>query len=191
MVEELTYNEAVHYIGIDHGAMQLLKQNIPMDYAIGDFDSIEQEQLEALQKVTTVIKLNPEKDDSDSEHAIKFALEHYDEVAITGVTGGRMDHFMAIYNLMAFQNLNFAIYDKQNYIYPMEAGSYRLDKRTKYISFFASEPSEVTIQGVRYPLTNRKVSPKDVYTVSNEIVAEAATFTVHNGRVIVFESDDA
>ncbi|TDW16637.1 thiamine pyrophosphokinase [Breznakia blatticola] len=191
MTKDVHYNKDVHYIGVDGGALVLLEKNIPMDYAIGDFDSISSEQFAQLKEATTLIQLESEKDDSDSEHALKFALEHYDEVALTGVIGGRMDHFIAIYNLMAYQKLNFAIFDSQNYIYPLEVGEYRMDKRTTYLSFFACEDSEVTLQGVKYPLVHRKLSSKDVYTVSNEIIEPYAVLEVHSGRVIVIESDDA
>lgn len=87
------------YIGADKGALILSKQKINMIAAIGDFDSVEKQDLLLIQKYSDeMICLNPIKNDSDSEAALKYALKKgYDEISMYGAFGGRMDH--SYYNI--------------------------------------------------------------------------------------------
>ena len=82
------------YIGVDKGALVLAEQKIQMLEAIGDFDSVEKEDLNIIQEYADKMEiLNPVKDDSDSEHAIKKAISYgYDKIIVYGGLGGRIDH---------------------------------------------------------------------------------------------------
>ena len=44
---------------------------------------------------------------------------------------------------------------------------------------------------MKYPLTNQKLTNKDTYTTSNEILEEMGIVTVHTGKVTVIQSKDA
>lgn len=60
-------------VGIDKGSLDALNKGIKLDYAVGDFDSISQVDYDYLsQKVKNITKLNPIKDDTDTEHAINM-----------------------------------------------------------------------------------------------------------------------
>ncbi|MDF9825587.1 thiamine pyrophosphokinase [Breznakia sp. PF5-3] len=187
---ELEWNPAYHYIGVDRGATILRELNIKMDYAIGDFDSISADELVELEKVTKIKKLPVRKNESDSEYAIRFALQHYDEVFITGVTGGRLDHFISLYHLLAFADVPFTIVDNQNVIYKRKVGKYEIKTSKKYLSLFACEPSIITIENVEYPLSKQCLQTSDVYTLSNESLQESSFVKVEKGSIVIIESDD-
>ena len=74
------------YIGVDHGVEELLKQGIQPIFAIGDFDSLEdQNTLENLKLQV----LPTRKDVTDTHAAIDYAISQgYDDIALYGVTGG-------------------------------------------------------------------------------------------------------
>lgn len=179
-----------HYIGVDGGALLLSEQNITMDYAIGDFDSVGEKRRAELEKITTIEQLPVRKNESDSEYAIKFVLERYDEVYITGVSGGRLDHFLSVYHMLAFQEYHFTIVDEQNHISKLEQGTHHIQKHKKYLSLFAVCESEITITGVEYPLYDRKLNLHDIYTLSNEIVDTEAILEIKKGTLIVIQSAD-
>lgn len=179
-----------NYIGVDGGALYLMDHDIPMQYAIGDFDSISKESYERLKAMTKIMALPVRKNESDSEYAIRFALQHYDEVLITGVSGGRLDHFMAIYNLLAYSELEFTIFDEQNIIFKKQVGVHTLHNEKKYISLFALEPSIITISDVKYPLVKRTLLSSDIYTLSNEAIDKEAILNIEKGKLMVIFSDD-
>lgn len=188
-VDNLAVDTKCDYIGVDGGSLYCLNHNIQMVCAIGDFDSINKDDLERLKKATKIIKLPVEKDVVDSEYALKYASDlGYDEIELIGVMGGRQDHFLAVYQLLKTGNVPFVMKDNYNIIYCLDAGEYELKKEMQYLSFFACEQLKINITGVKYPLYDREINESDVYLVSNEIVEEKAKLKV-TGRVIVIQSN--
>lgn len=188
-VDDLVVEGECDYIGVDGGSLYCLNHNIQMVCAIGDFDSISEEDLIRLNTHTKTIKLPVEKDVVDSEYALNYASElGYDEIEITGVMGGRQDHFLAIYQLLKTGSVPFVIKDEYNIIYRLDAGEYELKKEMQYLSFFACEQLKISVTGVKYPLYDREIQESDVYLVSNEIVEEKAKLKV-SGRIIVIQSN--
>ena len=61
-------------IGVDKGIEELLKLNIPIDIAIGDFDSIKSKELLNSNLIKETMTLNPVKDISDTHAAVEFAI---------------------------------------------------------------------------------------------------------------------
>lgn len=176
------------YIGIDKGSLYCMQKQQNMVCCIGDFDSINEDEKKQLQQYTELIELPKEKDVVDSEYAIRYAYEQgYTEICIYGVTGGRQDHFMGIYQLLKTGSIPFTIYDDDNIIYRLEKGEYIIPKRMTYLSFFACEPLCISVQGVKYPLSSRCIDESDLYLVSNEIVDQEAKLTI-DGRLIVMET---
>lgn len=194
MVEEIQYDDSYHYIGIDKGSLFLLDHNINMDIAIGDFDSISENDRIRLKEKTKLIELNPIKDESDTEVALKYAFENYDEVILTGVIGGRIDHFLAIYNYLSYTNNDFTVFDKQNKIYKLRTGEHKIyDNGYKYLSFFPIGECVISLNGVKYPLNEKKVTVKENSSllISNEIKEDNAIIEIKKGDVIVIQSRDA
>ena len=78
-------DDSLKYIGVDHGVEILLKQGIKPVFAIGDFDSIENENV--LSELD-IERLPTRKDVTDTHAALEYALENgYDEVDIYGCDG--------------------------------------------------------------------------------------------------------
>ena len=91
-----------YVIGADKGALFCAQNNIKMDIAIGDFDSIKSYEFEKIKSLTKVIKLNPIKDLTDTMEAINL-VKNYDTITILGgIQGKRIEHFYA--NLLILKN---------------------------------------------------------------------------------------
>lgn len=179
------------YIGIDHGAVSCMNQQIPMLMAIGDFDSTSETELQALQGYTNVHKLQVHKNETDSEEAIAYALERgYDELILYGSLGGRVDHELANLHLLIYRDLPITLMDEQNIVKVIKPGTYEVEKEHTYLSFLALEESCITETGVAYPLHECKIIPSDIFPVSNEIMDTYATITLHYGRMLMIQSDD-
>lgn len=181
------------YIGADKGALTLAENAIPMVLAIGDFDSIDHSLLPLIEKYAEkVIRLNPVKDDSDSEAALREALKMgYDEIVMVGGEGGRMDH--TYYNIrLAFLHPNcLKLWSENNLVYALHEGTYVIEKKKyRYISFFAEENAIITLDGFEYPLNDRLLTKNDIYTLSNTILNDSGTVTIKQGTVLVIQSND-
>src|SRR5699024_1156712 len=82
------------WIGVDRGALTLINQGITVDYAIGDFDSVNQSEKEYIQRIALSFYEYPiEKDQTYLSISIEKALSLLPkEIYLFGVTGGRFDH---------------------------------------------------------------------------------------------------
>ena len=85
-------------IAVDRGMEFLYENKIDPSYIVGDFDSVKEEVARYYRDETTVPirQYDPEKDASDTEIAVRFAVTlGCQELLILGATGGRIDHLWA------------------------------------------------------------------------------------------------
>ncbi len=179
------------YIGVDYGAYVCAKQKLHMKIAIGDFDSCNQEQLSLIkQYCDEMITLPTQKDETDSEKAILYALHHYKHIILYGGLQGRMDHTMTNLYLLIHRNYPLMLMDEQNKIKVLKKGIYYVDDDYKYLSILALQTSIVTMKNVAYEIDHRMIKIQDTYTISNEIVTEQAMIEVHEGKVLLMQCND-
>ena len=84
--------------------------------AVGDFDSVTKSEYDRIEDaVHKVGQFRSEKDETDTELAVECALTYNPEqVILTGVTGGRLDHMESALHLlyrlqMNIQHISFSI----------------------------------------------------------------------------------
>ena len=85
-------------IAADRGLDHLLRLGFVPDLVIGDFDSVSEEGKRFLASAgeEKIVRLRPEKDETDTESALRLAVSRgAGEVTILGVTGTRLDHVLA------------------------------------------------------------------------------------------------
>lgn len=189
MAEQIPVLEG-DYFGIDRGAFLAIHQGFSLKAAIGDFDSISDEQRSKLEKSCPMIVLPVHKNETDSEAAVKHVLAlGYDSIVLYGSLGGRIDHELANLRLMTQRRYPITLMNEKNQLDVLEPGTYTIPKIRKYLSFLALEPSCISEEHVAYPLVHQAIDMQDVYTISNEI-KDQAVVTIHEGRVIMIQSDD-
>ncbi len=182
------------YIGADAGALWLARRGIRMRLAIGDFDSVAEEDMALIrQYAEEVIRLNPIKDDSDSESALRHAVSMgYDKVWLACRMGGRMDHTWVNFRLALMFPEQAVLYDRQNRIMAYGKGRHVIRKDGyAYFSVFTDEEAVISLTGMKYPLHETRISHRDIFTVSNEIESEEGILEVHEGLVLVMQCRDA
>lgn len=181
-------------IGVDYGAFFCLKNKIDLVAAIGDFDSVDSNQLKLLQSsVKNLIKVNENKDKSDTEIAIEKAIElGYKKIVIIGVIGSRADHFYAVLEVLKrFKHLDISIEHKTNTIRVLNQGHHQIPTNKKYFSVFAIETSKITIENAAYILHQHSLSPMNTLGLSNRAINGIIDVTVFSGTVLLFASKDA
>lgn len=189
-----------HWIGVDRGALRLLEHGIVPAMALGDFDSVsDEEYLKIKRAAVNLIKVQAEKNDTDTELAIQEAFNtlEAEKVILYGGTGGRIDHLFSVLLLPAQARFSsyvekIIIKDKQNTVSYYSPGEYEVTKESdkKYVSFIALTPvKSLTLRGLKYPLTNHDVSHPMAY-VSNEFQEEKAQVSFTEGLLAVVQSKD-
>ena len=198
---DLTYysSDFDYFVGIDRGSLFLLKNDMPIDLAIGDFDSVSQEEFQEIQKVAKkTIQAPAEKDDTDTELALKtvFAKFPRAEVTVFGVFGGRLDHMLSNLFLPSEPEIapfmqQISLSDSQNLIQFYPNGRQRIlpKKDMYYVSFMAEGDADLSILGAKYELTTTNFFKKKVYS-SNEFINQPIEVSLDSGYLIVIYSKD-
>lgn len=189
-------------IAIDGGLKAAENLDIIPDIVVGDFDTIDSGTLNkyAGMKEVEVIRLNPEKDLTDTQSAIERALSlGADYIEIIGGTGTRLDHTIAnIHTLqMMLGRCSEAVITNENNRIRIIEDKYvikRQEQYGKYVSFLplTEKVQGITLEGFKYPLKDYEFNIKTTLSlgVSNEIIEDEATVSLKSGRLIMIESRD-
>ncbi|MDQ0270279.1 thiamine diphosphokinase [Cytobacillus purgationiresistens] len=189
------------WVGVDKGAMILLSKDIQPIMAFGDFDSVSKNEMDKIkQGVSQLNRFKPEKDETDMELALNWALQQEpDLIRLFGATGGRLDHFFANVQLLVKpvlqqQAIPIEIIDDKNILYIKNPGEYSIGKNSlhPYISFIPMTMAveALTLTGFKYPLTNRHIPFGSTLCISNELLDDCGTFSFTEGILLVIRSKD-
>ncbi len=173
-------------IGADKGALYCFKHGIGMDVAVGDFDSLseeEKEKVSAFAKRTVV--LNPIKDDTDTAHALSLLSDCEEVIILGGIQGKRIEHFLAILDLLSTDK-RICLKDDDTFIRVYEPGDYRIEKGGyRFFSFFALDDALLSLEGFAYPLHDFLLKRFDPLGVSNQINGEAGHLALKSGKLLL------
>ncbi|WP_164669050.1 thiamine diphosphokinase [Virgibacillus doumboii] len=193
-------NEIDIWIGADRGALTLADNNMQLDYAVGDFDSITEIEKQRLKQRAKSFEAHPvEKDQTDLEIALGKAYDLQPEkIYLFGVTGGRLDHALINIQLL-FSIVNHQIQgiivDKQNQLELTFPGEYNVTHNDEYpnISFvpYSRFVKGLTLNGFYYPLTDQTVSWGSTLCISNKLLSNNGTFSYEEGILLLIKSRDA
>ncbi|CAM3743064.1 thiamine diphosphokinase [Mesobacillus thioparans] len=193
--------ENVIWVGIDRGVFYLLEAGVHPTAAFGDFDSVSEQEMASIEKaVADLKKFKPEKDETDLELALNWAIgQNPESIAIFGATGGRIDHFMANVQLLVRPLEEGApaliqIIDTQNILYIKKPGNYTVEPidEFKYISFLPVTPSVsgLSLENFKYPLNDCHIPMGSTLCISNELIRGHGTFSFSEGILLVVRSRD-
>lgn len=191
------------FIGADRGTLYLLNAGILPVEAVGDFDSVTSVEYERISHfVPVVTKVESEKDETDTELAIQRALTlDPQHILITGVTGGRLDHFESALHLlyrmqMMHPKKRFTIRSKSNELAILFPGVHRMNKEDEleYVSFFSFGGETVegmTLTGFKYEVANALLETGMTRFTSNEAISEVCTISFRKGICLMVRSSDS
>lgn len=177
--------EEDYIIAVDQAVSNLYKQRIKIDLAIGDFDSLSNH---GMLNSLNVIKLNPVKDVTDTNQALIEAMNMKpDELYMIGGIGGeRIEHFM-VHTMFFSQFPKLVIKDEKSTLFLMEEGVHQLSNHD-FNTFIGYPEAVLTLIGFKYPLDHYHLNQYDPLCISNEILGNQGTVTVHQGRLLVIIS---
>lgn len=167
------------------------------DLWVGDFDSSDYEECILLSAASRaeVIRLNPVKDDTDTEFALDCAVKKgYENILLLGGIGSRIDHSLAnVFLLEKYlkQGVTVTIADDKNIIHIVADSTIEICKSDmKYVSILPLDDVRVSNRGFLYPLQDKVMHRYSSLGISNELVSENGTIDISGGTAIVIESKD-
>lgn len=175
-------------IGVDMACSYLMENNVPIDLAIGDFDSIKGGSMkEVIDYSDKAIIFPTVKDYTDTYLAVKEALKmKHTEIIIYGGVGKRFDHSIANVSLLKLGTI--AICNDHVTMYMLHPGSYEIESKKKFISFFAMEDvKQLDLLGFKYQQRKYDLNVDDPLCISNE---GSGTVSFEDGVLLVIEQDE-
>ena len=185
-------------IGVDKGLQFLYENRVMPTHVVGDFDSVPPHIIEYYETETQVPirRFQPEKDASDTEIALRLALELGVNILwILGATGTRLDHVMANIQILSIahaQGVKAYLLDAHNRI-SLEEHEVLLSKSRRFGDYFSVFPfgsvvEQLSIEGAKYPLSGYRLCPDSSMCVSNEWKDEEVKITFPQGKILLMET---
>jgi len=187
----LDFTQFNQVICADGGLLIAQQLGLHPDFLIGDYDSMDMPNLDG------IIKLPMEKDMTDTEAAIDLAVSKgHTHLTILGGLGGRFDHTMGNIGMLAKHTGkldHIAFVDGQNYVFMAAPGKVNVPASNyPYLGIisYGGTAENVTLSGVKYPLTNHFLTNETSLGVSNEITSDEAMISFTAGKLLIILSKD-
>jgi thiamine pyrophosphokinase len=185
-------------LGVDGGLDLALAASLRPSGLIGDLDSVSAEGIEWARTHATIAKHPTDKNQTDTELALAFAADMHPE-RLTLVGGGdRLDHTIAAIGSLAARPLTSipvleGWWDGQHLDVLHGPARRQLDlEPNSTLSLLAIGPAckGVTIDGVRWPLTDHRLEPVIGLGVSNEVTGPEGriSISISAGVLTVFNT---
>lgn len=190
----------VYFVGADRGALRLVRAGYVLDVALGDFDSVSEEERQVIEAHSQEFQAFPsEKDDTDGHLALDMAMTRWPEadyvaLGFLGERGGRLDHLLA--NIWLAHQPRFQVglsrltlLEAHHKVRFLKPGHHVLAyEPCLYLSVISLTPVQgLTIQGAKYTLpATDYASPQSL--ISNEYKAsqEPVEIAFESGLVMIF-----
>lgn len=187
---------AEYVICADGGMRHAYHLGILPDIIIGDMDSSASEYIGFFREKGVKLETYPaDKDKTDTQLCMEYALAFSRDIVMLGATGSRFDHSLANVSLLRLGldlGARVSIVDGHNEIYMTKDHLVLYGKKGEYVSLIpASERVEgIGITGARYELSGAVMELGNPYGVSNCFEKERIEITVSKGYLLVIKSKD-
>ena len=182
--------EADFSIAADRGLEAFDAAGIEPDMLIGDMDSVSPQVLARYESRLSADRLNCIKDDTDGMACARYLLERRpEEVVFVGAGGGRIDHWMANFQLLIYLEKNGIRARAEQEDMTAWAVHDRLTVRGtpgQLLSVLQmTEELQLSLSGLFYPLDHCDVEFGHPLGVSNVLTEPEAQIVVHKGWALV------
>jgi thiamine pyrophosphokinase len=180
-------------IAADGGALHCRMLGVKPQVVIGDFDSLQPEDLTALQADgVQLLRFPSHKDETDLELAFQYARKQgCEQILLIAALGARWD--MSIANILlaahpTYQGIQVRVVDNLQELMLLRGGeSLTLHGQagdTLSLIPLNTRAQGITTQGLEYALNNENLEFGSPRGVSNVFSAESASISLHQGLLI-------
>ncbi|MEG3586592.1 MAG: thiamine diphosphokinase [Actinomycetota bacterium] len=194
--EILTFvDEKSLVIAADSGLDNALALGCLPNVLIGDLDSISAKGLSwAENNNVEIIAFPRDKDRSDLELAMEYAIQNCKSLLLIDSGLGRIDQLFGLFTLLASENISSipcrAIVS--NSLITVVKEKIEISKRgDNTVSIFAhtGEVTGVSTTGFKWELDDATLEPNSTLGLSNELVNETGLISIRSGTLLVIQSE--
>ncbi len=181
------YQRGDFLIGIEDGAYEIKKRDLPLELAIGDFDTTKH--FDEIKTYAKQLEIYPqEKAEIDLELALKYLVKHNinSEILIYDAIMGRMDHeLITIKLLIKYAMLQISLIGMNETITYVNHSVVIPSGKTRF-SLIPLNDVTLEIKDALYPLVKTKLTILENFTSSNQTLENIDTkINIYDGGVIL------
>ena len=193
LIDVVNRIDDAYIIAADRGALLASEAGIRVDKAIGDFDSVSDDDRKMIFEKYDVEVLIPEKDDTDTEHALRYAISlEPEEIIMLGCTGSRLDQTLASIRMLKLaceKGIPAYVQDRNNRI-RVAKGKTELNKSKAFGNYLSIVPygdkaEGVTLKGLKYSVENYTMTADNSLGISNELASDEAEILCDDYLIIM------
>ncbi len=178
----------------DGGTSNALRMGLVPDVVIGDMDSMKfrvREKIREKSTRTRYISTSSQKDESDTQLAIEYALGmDAKKIMIAGAVGDRIDHTLANIILLSYpklENIDARILTDDSDIFIVRKPVIINGVPGKTITLLSLSPYTyfTGTRGLKYELKEEKLDFSPVRGLSNEFIDKKAKLDIREGTLLV------
>jgi len=179
----------------DGGTHYALALGLTPNLVIGDMDSIQKDQWQALEKAGVAIELFPrDKNETDLELAITRAIElDPREMVIVAALGGRLDQTLG--NISLLTDIRLATFDVRlddgvDAIFICRNQVQVHGRSGDIVSLipWGNPIHDIQTQGLKWSLNNETLHPDKTRGISNEMLSDTANIHIASGNLLVIHT---
>ncbi len=178
---------------VDGGVRHCLQANLTPDVVVGDLDSLDAQSKLALQNLNAeTVRYPQDKDASDLELALQLLAERScNEVLLLGISGGRSDHMLFNWQVVAGRSWPFRLQliDHSVIAYVVDAANPFAQStpigQTFSVVPVAAKAQGLCVSGARFPLQKVSLEVGSTLGLSNVVTESHLQVSVDAGIVLV------
>jgi len=178
-----------YIIFCDSGLKHMENLRVQPSLIVGDFDSLENPQLD----IETIV-LPCKKDDTVTVYAVKEAIKRrYDNFLLIGVVGARLDHTLGNVSILLYLDSlgkKGCIIDDYSEIEIVSNGPAYIEDSYSFFSLLniSGTAKGITIENAKYPLDNAEITCEYQYGISNEVLkGHKAAIRITEGKLLLIK----
>lgn len=189
------------WIGVDSGSLEILNNKLTLNVALGDFDFLNQKQINDIKKQANFFKIYPkEKDETDFEIALNWIVQQkfIKKIRVFNWSFGRIDHFLSVITVLLkpkYEKIRFLteFIDKQNWLKIFGPGKHIVKPilNMKYLGFSSiTNIKNIVLKNYKYELNVRELPALTVLPSNEFLNNKNGYFSFEDGLMFVFQSRD-
>jgi len=158
--------------GVERGCLDLMKKEIRIDLAIGDFDHVTKEELESIKSYAKQIEiLNPNKNEIDGLAALNYLAQlGITKTKFIAKPTKRYDMNLSIMDLI--NQFDVEIFNEQTIIKKIPAGKSEIKyEPSRFVSFYTLvDHNQITLKNLKFETDKLEANLFSTRFVSNEFL---------------------
>ena len=181
-------------IGVGNGVDVIARCNLPIALGIGNFDTLDYQNVTSILKPNQIVRLNNENNISEVEGAVDYMQKlGFDEMIILSSLKERYDITHQLLLLTKkYPNCKITIEDENNSVTYLKKGSHVIQKQDfKYVGLFGFPEAVISVDNSQYKSKKMKLSFTDTKSISNSILDRVIEMEVYKGGVLLVLSKES